>query len=206
VIVADSQPIYARGLAEAITRRPDLEMVGTAGDLQEAIDEIAIASPDVAVIEQTLVGGLGQTLIGQISAQGSGTSVILLWAGNDGASMYEAVEAGAAGCISKETDAEETLDAIAAVGRGEVAFCSRSVESITKQIRLQHQRDEVALSERERDILGLIADGLSSKRVGSELALSQSTVKNHLSQIYAKLGVTCAAAAVSQAIRLDLLS
>ena len=170
------------------------------------MEEVARLSPEVVVVELKLLDGVDPGIIGRIAGTDRRTSVVLLCGSDHGAAIYGAVEAGAAGCLFKETDTDEILDAIAAAARGGIALCPRSAESIAKQIRLRRQRDEAALSERERDILRLIADGLSSERVGSELALSQSTVKNHLSRIYAKLGVTCAAAAVSEAFRLDLLA
>jgi two-component system nitrate/nitrite response regulator NarL len=206
VIVADPEPIYAQGLGEAIAERPGLEVVARVADLHAAIEAVANLAPEVAVVELKLLEGADPGVIGRIAGADRGTAVVLLCGSDHGAAIYEAVQSGAAGCLSKETDTDQILDGIAAAARGGIALCPRSAESIAKQIRLQRQRDEAALSQRERDILRLIANGLSSERVGSELALSQSTVKNHLSRIYAKLGVTCAAAAVSQAFRLELLS
>lgn len=204
VIAADPHPVYRQGLTEAIARRSDLELVGEAADAEGAVNDVARLSPEVAVIELKLLDGDGPGLVERITGEHE-TRLLLLCGHEDAAAIYAAIEAGATGCLFKEANGEEISEAIAALGRGEAAFCRRSAESIAGQIQLRRDRDGAALTERERQILKLTADGLPSGRVGEELALSQSTVKNHLSNIYAKLGVTCAAAAVSEAMRLDLL-
>ena len=204
VIVADPHPVYRQGLAEAIARRSDLELVAVAADADGAATEAARLSPEVAVIELQLTEDTPNP-IERIAGEGSATRLLLLCGSDDGEAIYRAIEAGAAGCLFKEQDAEEISEAIAVVGGGEAAFAPRAAELIARQIRLRGHRDEAELSGRERQILKLTAEGLSSEQVSEELALSQSTVKNHLSHIYAKLGVTTAAAAVSAAMRLDLL-
>jgi two-component system, NarL family, nitrate/nitrite response regulator NarL len=204
VIVADPHPIYRQGLAEAIGRRPDLEAVAVAADAETAVAGAARLTPEVAVIELQLAKD-GPDVIERICGEGSGTRVLLLCGRGDGEAIYRAIEAGAVGCLLKEQDAEELAEAIAAAGRGEPAFEPRAAELVAHEIRRRRHRDEAELSEREVAVLRLTAEGLSSDRVGEELAISQSTVKNHLSHIYAKLGVVSAAAAVSEAMRLELL-
>jgi DNA-binding NarL/FixJ family response regulator len=156
------------------------------------------------VIELKLLAQEGPGIIGPIAGEGCPTRVVLLCGRADGETIYRALEAGAVGCLFKEEGAEELSAAIAAAARGEPAFDARAGELIARQIQLRRDRDEAELSKRERAVLKLTARGLSSERVGEELAISQSTVKNHLSHIYAKLGVTTAAAAVSEAMRLNL--
>ena len=101
---------------------------------------------------------------------------------------------------------ETSYSDIPAVARGDYAYSSELVEMLAEQIRNRHRGGRGGLSERERAILRLTADGFPAAKVGRELAISESTVKTHLTHIYAKLGVTCAAAAVYEAMRLDILS
>lgn len=175
------------------------------GDAQSAAEKVAELSPEVAVIELKLLDGDGPAVIERIAAEGPGTRVMLLCGHPDAEAIYQALEAGAVGCLFKEQDAEEISAAIAAAGRGEAAFDPRAAELIARQLQNRRRRDGAELTKRERSVLKLTADGFSSERVAAELSVSQSTVKNHLSHIYAKLGVASAAAAVSEAMRLDLL-
>lgn len=205
VVVADPHPVYRHGLANAIAGRSDLELVAATGDAESAVEEVTRLSPEVAVIELKLVAEDGSGVIERITGDGRATRVVVLCGQADGEAIYRALEAGAVGVLFKEQAAEEISEAIAAAGRGEAAFAPRAGELVAHQLRLQRRHDDALLSKREVAVLTMTAEGLSSGRVAQQLALSQSTVKNHLSHIYAKLGVTSAAAAVSEAMRLDLL-
>ena len=186
--------------------RPGLELVSQDGDDQSAATSIARYAPDVAVIELDLPRF--EHLLEAIVSDEAGPRVLALGGHGDGdaARIYRAIEAGAAGCVFKHAEPETICDAIATVARGEVALPQEVTELIATQIRERRSQSEMTLTERERQILRLTAGGLSAQGVGQELSLGRSTVKTHLSHIYAKLGVTCAAAAVFEAMRLDLLS
>jgi DNA-binding NarL/FixJ family response regulator len=203
-VIADPHPLYRRGLADAIADRSRLELVGEATDTDEAVAEVTRLSPEVAIVELNLPGGDAPGLVERIAGE-TKARVLLLCGREDAGAIYAAVEAGASGCLFKEADAEEITEAIAAMARGEASFCTRAGELIARQIQLRRNREDARLSERERRILTLTADGFSSEQIGQELSLSQSTVKNDLSHIYAKLEVSCAAAAVSEALRLGML-
>ncbi len=204
VIVADSYPVYRRGLAEAVERRPDLELVGEAADAEAAVEQTGRSAPDVIVVELQLVAQDGR-LLERIAGEAPEARVLLLCGRDDPNDIYRAIEAGAVGCLFKEAEAEEITDAIATLARGEAVLAPRAAELIARQIRVRGERERAALTERERQVLTLTAEGFSSQGVAGELAVSQSTVKQHLSNIYSKLEVAGAAAAVSEAIRLELL-
>jgi DNA-binding NarL/FixJ family response regulator len=185
---------------------PDLELASQDCGDSSAVESIARNAPDVAVIELDLPRF--DHPLETIVLDEAGPSVLALSREDDGCGpmIYRAIEAGADGCLFKSADAETICDAIIRVAQGKTAIPQEVSESIASQIRLRRARSEAVLTDRERQILRLTAGGLSSEGVGQELSLGQSTVKTHLSNVYAKLGVTCAAAAVFEAMRLDLLS
>jgi DNA-binding NarL/FixJ family response regulator len=181
-----------------------LKLVAEAGNVESAVEQIAQHIPDVAVVELKLLAEDGR-LLERIAETQSDVRVLLLCGRDDSDDIFRAIEAGAVGCLFKEAEAEEIAEAIATVARGETVLAPRAAELMARQIQLRRRHHEAGLTDREKAVLQLTADGRSSEQVADELALSQSTVKSHLSHIYAKLGVTTAAAAVSEAMRLELL-
>jgi two-component system nitrate/nitrite response regulator NarL len=171
-----------------------------------ACEEIARLAADVVVMDLHVLGIDGLRLLETITQEDSQTRVLLLYGYQDGPILYQAIEAGAAGCLMSDADADAICSAIAAVARDEYAFAPQVARMIAEQMRARRHRVRGTLSERERAVLRLTADGLPAAGVAKELAVSKSTVKTHLTHIYAKLGVSCAAAAVYEAMRLDILS
>jgi DNA-binding NarL/FixJ family response regulator len=204
VVICDPHPLYREGLAQAIARCPNLELVSEASDATSAVEQIAHLAPEVVVVELKLLAE-DERLLERIAEEAPDARVLLLCGRDDPDDIYRAIEAGAVGCLFKEQGAEEITEAIATLARGEAVLAPKAAELVARQIRLRRDRDRVTLTDREREVLTLTAEGLSSEKVAGELAVSQSTIKHNLSNIYAKLQVTCAAAAVSEAIRLDLL-
>jgi two-component system nitrate/nitrite response regulator NarL len=206
VVVVDPRPAFRAGLVEAIQQGADLEVAAVAGYGSSASEQIDRLAPDVAVIDLHVLGFDGLRVLEGIIQDESQTRVLILAGHRDGPMVYQAIEAGAAGCLLKDADADTIGNAIAAVARGNHVFAPELVDMIAEQIRGQRRGGGGTLSERERAILRLTADGLPAMRVATELAVSESTVKTHLTHIYAKLGVSCAAAAVYEAMRLNILS
>jgi two-component system nitrate/nitrite response regulator NarL len=189
-----------------VQRRANLEVVSQAGDGSSASEQIARLAPDVAVIDLHVLGLDGLRVLEGIIQGESQTRVLILAERQDGPIVYQAIEAGAAACLPKDADADAICDAIVAVARGNHVFAPQLVDAIVEQIRSRRRGGGGTLSERERAVLRLTADGLPAMRVATELAVSESTVKTHLTHIYAKLGVSGAAAAVYEAMRLNILS
>lgn len=206
VAVVDPRPAERGALVTAIRKRADLELVSEAAGGLEASDQISRLAPDVAVIALHVLGFDGLRVLEGLKVHGSETRVLILSADHDGSIVYHAIGAGAVGCLPQDAGHETICGAIVAVARGDYAYSPELVEMLAEQIRSRHHGGRGGLSERERAILRLTADGLPAAKVGRELAISESTVKTHLTHIYAKLGVTCAAAAVYEAMRLDILS
>ena len=205
VLAADGQPLYRDAVARAIRERPELELVGEAGDGREALDTIGAEEPDVAVIDRTLTGLSGEQVLNAVKRDGLRTRVVLIAAQPDPCEVYAALAEGAAGYLTKATDARQLCDAITAVARGRTVLSPELQAGIAGEIRLRAARDRPVMSDRERETLTLIAEGLSAPQIGRALHLSTATVKTHLHHVYEKLGVSERAAAVAEAMRRGLL-
>lgn len=205
MLVADGQPLYREALCRAVRGRPELELVGQSADGREALELIARLAPDIAVLDLTLGELDGARVLEAVSRDGLAGRVLLLSVEVDAAVAYEVVEAGAAGYLSKDVDADELCDAIAAVARGQTVLAPQVQAGIAAEIRLRRSDDRPILTEREREILALVADGLTARQMAGRLHLAVGTVKTHLLHLYAKLGVSERAAAVAAAMRRGLL-
>jgi two-component system, NarL family, nitrate/nitrite response regulator NarL len=205
VLVADDHPVYRQGLAEDINRRADLELVGEAESGSDALEQIRALNPDVAVIDMKMPGMGGMEVMQAVVASEVRTRVLFLSGFVDGATVYAAVQAGAGGYLSKDNDSEMICEAIAAVASGQMVLAPEVQEAIGEEIRLRTDDEPTSLSEREREILGLTAEGRSAAEIAERLYLSPATVKTHLQRVYQKLGVSDRAAAVAEAFRSGLL-
>jgi two-component system nitrate/nitrite response regulator NarL len=205
VLVADDHPLYRSSVVRAIRQHPRLELVGEADDGHRTLDAIRAQRPDVAVIDLQMPGVDGNTVIDVVRLEGLPTRVLLLSGALDSGSTYRALEQGAAGVLSKLVDVPALLDAILAVARGEAVIAEEAQSAVVAEIRLRSEDDRPVLTPREREILGLMADGDSVPAMAKALHLSQSTIKSHVEHLYRKLGVSDRAAAVATAMRRGLL-
>ena len=205
VLVADGQPLYRDALARAIRERPELELVGQACDGREALEALGAAQPDVALIDRSLTGLSGEQILNAVTRDGLRTRVVLIAAQPEPGEVYAALAEGAAAYLTKDADARELCDAVTAVARGKTVLSSELQSAVAGEIRLRAPHDRPVMSDRERETLTLIAEGLSAPQIGRTLHLSTATVKTHLQHIYEKLGVSERAAAVAEAMRRGLL-
>jgi two-component system nitrate/nitrite response regulator NarL len=204
VLVADDHPIYRQGLTDAIKQRPNLELVGQAETGRQALDEIRRLKPDVAVLDMKMPELDGIEVVEAVLRDQLESRVLFLSAYLESSTVYRAVEAGARGYISKDCGPAAICDAIASVGNGQTVLAPETQEAVAEEIRLRSPAVPSPLSEREREILALTADGHSAADVATQLYLSPATVKTHLQRTYQKLGVSDRAAAVAEAMRRGL--
>ena len=206
VLVADDHPLFREGVARAVRERPDLELVGQVGDGRAALAGIRELSPAVAVVDLRLPEVDGVGIANAVARDGLATRVLVLSAFTDPRLVYEAMSAGAAGFFSKDADREAVLDAVAAVARGESRVEPRLQSALFAEMRERARDDErPLLTPREREVLGLMAEGISAPAIGRRLYLATATIKSHQARIYEKLGVSDRAAAVAAAMRAGLL-
>ena len=205
VLVADDHPLYRDGIVRAIKQRPDLELVGEAGDGRDALASIQEIEPDVAVVDFNLPSLSGIQVVTALTDMGSRVQVLMLTAYTESELVYDAIAAGARGYLLKDVDRRTICDAITAVARGSTVFSPDLHDGIAEQIRAHRHDPRPRLSPREREILTLAAEGRSGPEIARILFLSPSTVKTHLANIYDKLDVSDRAAAVAKALREGVL-
>lgn len=206
VVVADDHPVYRDGIERAIGDRPDLELVGSARGGREALDLIASGAPDVALLDLRMPELDGQGVLDGLSLAGCPTRVVFLSADTEPAIVMAALAAGATGYLSKDADRSAICDAVVAAGRGETVLSPDLQGCLAAHIRLQAvQGGKCVLSPREREVLGLTAQGHSAPEIGRQLFVSPTTVRTHRQNLYEKLGVSDRAAAVAEAMRRGLL-
>jgi two-component system nitrate/nitrite response regulator NarL len=205
VLVADDHPLYREGVVRALSASGQVELVGEAGDGRDALAQIQEHRPDVALLDYKLPGLDGVAVTNAVVRDGLPTRVLLVSAFTDSGVVYQALETGAAGFVSKEARREQIVDAVLACARGENVVPPDIAAGLVSEIRLRKQDDRPALTPREHEILRLIAAGESLPEIAKELYLGLTTVKTHVQHLYEKLGVSDRAAAVASAMRRGLI-
>ena len=205
VVVGDDHPVYRDGLVRALDTSGRTEVVAAVGDGRAALGAIREHTPDVALLDYKMPGLDGIAVAHAVVRDRLPTRVLLVSATTEGSVVYRAIQDGAAGFLSKEADRDDIVAAVVACARGEDVLPSELVSSFTAQVRQHAQGQAPLLSERERQILQLIADGKSVPDMAAELFLAQTTIKTHIRRLYEKLGVSDRGAAVAQAMRNQLL-
>ena len=206
VVVADDHPLFREGIERAVRERPELELVGSAQDGREALELVRELRPLVAVLDLRLPSLDGLQILNAITRDGLPTKVLILSASGDPELVYRAVQGGAAGYFRKEADRHTILDAISAASRGSTVIDAALQAGVFDQIRLRGtDEDRPILTAREKEVLTLMAEGLSGPQIAGRLIVALPTVKTHQARLYEKLGVSERAAAVAEAMRRGLL-
>ncbi len=206
MLVADDHPLFRDGIVRAVRERPDLELIGEADDGAMALERVRELAPAVAVLDVLLPGLDGLEVLNAIRRERLATRVLMLSASTEGAIVHQAIAAGAAGYLSKSASREAVCDAVRAVARGETVLDPSLQAGLLDQVRARGVDDaRPVLTEREHEVLSLMASGLSAAQIGEQLFVATSTVKTHMGHIYEKLEVSDRAACVAQAMRYGLL-
>ena len=205
VLVADDHPVFRDGLVRALKARSEFDIVGEASDGREALEQIRSLVPAVALLDVKMPGLDGPSIAHSLRRDGVATRVVLISAHAPSEVIYRAISLGAAAFLSKEAAPAEICDTVAAVARGQTLLSPDIQGELVRQIQMRAVDDRPGISPREREVLVLIADGLSAPDIARELHVSPATVKSHLQSLYEKLGVSDRAAAVASAMRMGLL-
>ena len=202
VVVADDHPVFRDGLA-MILRERDVEVVAEVSDGQEAIEAAAAHHPDVVLMDLTMPGLSGIEATRRLLAADPAVAVLVLTMSEDDDSLFAALRAGARGYLLKEAAADDIARAVVTVARGETVLgarvSTRVLEAVHGGLLLGAPAPFPRLTERERQVLELIARGYQNARVAHHLGLSEKTVRNHVSTILAKLPAATRAEAVALA-------
>ena len=205
VSVADGSPLFRIGLVAVLEAEADIDVAGEARDPAAAIAVIEAEGPDVAVVDIDLPEPGGLAVLEAVQRRGAPTRVLLLAAGRESAPLYKAISLGVGGYLAKRSEADRVCAAIRAVAGGETVIDESFQSGLAAEIRLRERGDRPALTEREREVLALTAEGGSVADVAGRLHLSDATIKTHLHHAYEKLDVSDRAAAVARAMRFGLI-
>lgn len=204
-MVVDDHPFYRDGVSRGLTLDGRIEVVGEAGGGREALDLIARETPDVALVDYQMPDLDGVAVAHALRRDGIATKVLLVSAITDGAVVFRALEAGAAGYLAKDAPRSQIVDAVMRVSRGVTVVPSELAAGLADQIRLRSENPAPVLTPRELEVLRGFAQGKSIPQLADELVVAPSTVKTHTQRLYEKLEVSDRAAAVAAGMRLGLL-
>ena len=197
--------MFAEALIRMVAGCEELELVGQAADGESALADIRELAPDLAIVDLNLPGLGGLEVLAGVDADEDGPRVMILTGSDDDEEVYRAVAAGAAGVLSKADSRVDITAAMVKVARGQTVVSPSFHGALADQVRQRDRASASPLSERETDVLSLTADGCSAAEVGERLHLAVPTVRTHLANIYEKLGVSSAPAAVAEAMRRGLV-
>ena len=203
ILLADDHKVVRQGLQMFLGLEDDLEIVGEAANGQEAIDQAQELNPDVILMDLLMPEVSGIQAIVEIRRRMPDVEVIALTSVLEDQAVYDAMRAGAIGYLLKDTEPEELSAAIRAAAAGQVQLSPRVAQRLMQEVRAPENPE--ALTDRERDVLKLLAQGLSNKEIGAALVIGEKTVKTHVSNILAKLGVPSRTQAALYAIRQGLV-
>ena len=199
VLLADDHPVVREGLAAMINRRPDMTVIAEASNGREAVNLFRLRNPDVALVDLRMPEMDGIEVIGELRREFPAASIIVLTTFDDDEDIYRALRAGAKGYLLKDAPREELLECIRSVYRGSTYLPTDVATKLAERVSGEE------LTQREQEVLRLMAVGKSNKEVGSALGITESTIKVHVNNILHKLKVGGRTEAVTLAIRRGLV-
>jgi DNA-binding NarL/FixJ family response regulator len=202
VLLVDDHPIVRDGLRGMFAGEDGFEVVGEAGNGREAVDKTAALRPDVVLMDLRMPEMDGVSAIRSILERGLETRVLVLTTYDTDREVVSAIEAGATGYLLKDAPRAKLLQAVEATARGEAVLSSSVGARLMERVR---NPDRELLSDREMEVLRLVASGSTNRDIAEALFVSEATVKTHLIHIFSKLGVNDRAAAVATAFEQGLL-
>ena len=204
VFLLDDHEIVRRGLRELLESEGDLVVVGEAGTAEEAISRIPPTRPDVALLDVRLPDGDGIEVCREVRSRHDGVACLMLTSFADDDAVYAAIMAGASGYVLKQVRGTDLVDAVRRVGRGESLLDPVVTARVLDRLRRRVDEDELSmLTDQEKRLLGLIAEGLTNRQIGERMFLAEKTIKNYVSNLLSKLGMSRRTEAAAYAARLS---
>jgi DNA-binding NarL/FixJ family response regulator len=203
IFLLDDHEVVRRGIRELLDAEDDLIVVGEASSAAEALERIPATKPDVAVLDVRLPDGDGVEVCRDIRSAHPEIACVMLTSFADDEAVYASIMAGAAGYLLKQVRGTDLVAGIRQVGAGGSLLDPAVTARVLDRLRHRDDNDELAvLTEQERRILGFIADGMTNREIGAQLFLAEKTVKNYVSNMLAKLGMSRRTEAAAYAARL----
>jgi DNA-binding NarL/FixJ family response regulator len=206
VAVADDHPVVRDGLVAMLETQPDLAVVGQASTGPEAVALVAASAPDILLLDLELPGLDGVHVLRRLQADRARTRVIVFTVFDTDERIIGAVEAGAAGYLLKGTPRADLFAAIRTVAAGGSLLAPVATSAVLRRVRGEGVASASPLTARERTVLEHLARGLTNKQIASALAITERTVKFHVSAVFAKLGATNRTEAVMRAAQAGLIA
>ena len=205
LLIADDHPVVRDGLSAMFARDPEFTVVGEAADGAEAVRLAEALRPDVILMDLRMAGMDGVTAIGELTRRGVPARVLVLTTYDTDSHVLPAIEAGATGYLLKDAPRDELLRAVRSAARGEVALSPSVAARLMSRLRTPTPSTG-PLSQRELEVLRLVAAGNTNREAAARLFITEATVKTHLLNIYTKLNVNDRAAAVAEGYNRGLLA
>ncbi|MGR7027141.1 response regulator [Geodermatophilus sp. URMC 62] len=205
VLVVDDHQMFAASLAQALGAEPDLRVVGQTTSIAGARDLLASAVPDVVLLDHRLPDGDGVGAIAELHRIRPSAKVVVLTASATDRVLVAAMEAGAAGFIAKTQRLEDLVAGVRAAAQGESVVSATLLSRLLPRLQRRSGGGGADLTEREQEILDLLARGMSNAEIAAQLTLSVHTVRNHVANLSAKLGAHSKLEALSIAVREGLV-
>ncbi len=203
IVVADDHPIFRDGLCKLLALEEDFEVVAQASDGRQVLDVLQQVEPDILLLDLKMPGLDGLATLQRLQAVRNKTRVIVLTASDDKNEFVQAMKLGTSGIVLKQTATELLIKSIRKVHAGEIWLDSHTTAAVIRQFVANDEppvaqqmpqpprdRERSPLSQREREIVALVAQGFKNKEMAEKMFISEQTVKNHLHNIFDKLGVS----------------
>ncbi len=204
MLVVDDHQMFASSLAHALQSEPDLLVVGQATSISEAQKLVASTAPDVVLLDHRLPDGDGVSAIAELRGIRSSAQIVMLTAATSDRVLVAAMEAGAAGFIAKTQRLDDVIDGVRAAAQGESVVSAKLLTRLLPRLHRQ-SGGGAELTEREREILDLLAKGMSNADIAQQLTISVHTVRNHVANLSAKLGAHSKLEVLAIAVREGLV-
>jgi DNA-binding NarL/FixJ family response regulator len=194
VFLLDDHEVVRRGVRDLLNDEPDIEVIGEAGTVEQALVRVPALRPQVAVLDVRLPDGDGVTVCRELRSRMPELTCLMLTSFDDEEALLDSIMAGASGYVLKQIQGSDLVSAVRTVAGGQSLLDASATTKLMARLRGGPQEEQQpdglqGLTEREREILALIGEGLTNRQIGQRLYLAEKTVKNHISRLLAKLGV-----------------
>ncbi|MFF5439255.1 response regulator [Streptomyces achromogenes] len=194
VFLLDDHEVVRRGVRDLLNDEPDIEVIGEAGTVEQALVRVPALRPQVAVLDVRLPDGDGVTVCRELRSRMPELACLMLTSFDDEEALLDSIMAGASGYVLKQIQGSDLVSAVRTVAGGQSLLDASATTKLMARLRGGRQEEQQpdglqGLTEREREILALIGEGLTNRQIGQRLYLAEKTVKNHISRLLAKLGV-----------------
>ncbi len=208
IVIVDDHEVVRLGLRSLLEHHPQFEVVGEAGNAKDAVEMVGQIKPDIVLMDIRLPGTSGIEACEEITRNYPDTRVVMLTSYAEDEMLFSAIRAGASGYVLKQIASDDLIRALEAVGRGEALLDPAVTQRVFQEVRRAVKEEEASafanLSQQERHVLLLVSEGKTNREIAKSLFLGEGTVRNYVSSILSKLGVSNRAEAAAYAVEHNL--